>query len=459
VDNGNGTYTYTPAATGSRTFTYTVTDDDGQTSTSTVTLTTYNSRDDLATVNESALADGNGGGVRVITGNLLTNDVSNTSVTSLTGATLSGGVYTVSSAYGTLQVVAATGAYTYTLNNNVDNDSQSGATNTGYMDTFTYTGNGTGNGTPINLRVNIVDDAPTASNATVLVSEGSLPVYNIVMMLDVSGSMTSSAAGGQVRDVADDGSATVTTRLAMAKEGMIALVEEYFNQSSSVTITLATFSSAAQINGTYTSKEAAIAAINGLTGSGGTNYEAALDTIQTAFGTPNSAVANISYFISDGAPSVGNTTDPVGATGFDTFIASNNIQSYAIGIGSGIATTAPLNGIHNVDADGSGAADPAIIVADLNKLEEALLATVPQAFGGNVVTSGGASNVTFGADGGYIRYLDLLLDSDANGTPDQTVRFTYDVATNQLSYCWLPDFRRYHDDWCWAGLCIRYLSL
>ena len=433
VDNGNGTYTYTPAATGSRNFTYTVTDDDGQTSTSTVTLTTYNTRDDLATVNESALAEGNGGEMRVITGNLLANDAGNTSVTSLTGATLSGGVYTVSSAYGTLQVTAATGAYTYTLNNNVDNDSQSGATNTGYMDTFTYTGNSTGNGVPISLRVNIADDAPSASNATVLVSEGSLPVYNIVMMLDLSGSMSDAGTGGQVRDVADDGSATVTTRLAMAKEGMVALVNEYFNQSSSVTITLATFSTGSQINGTYASKEAAIAAINGLSSSGSTNYEAALNTIQTAFGTPNSSVANISYFISDGAPNGGNMIDPVGASGFDTFVANNNIQSYAIGIGSGIATTAYLNAIHNVDADGNGIADSAIIVADLNKLEEALVATVPQAFGGNVVTSGGASNVTFGADGGSIRYLDLLLDSDANGTPDQTVRFTYDATTHQIS--------------------------
>ncbi|HSH72612.1 MAG TPA: Calx-beta domain-containing protein [Methylophilaceae bacterium] len=433
VDNGNGTYTYTPAATGSRNFTYTVTDNDGQTSTSTVTLTTYNTRDDLATVNESALAEGNGGGARVVTGNLLANDAGNTSVTSLTGATLSGGVYTVSSAYGTLQVTAATGAYTYTLNNNVDNDTQSSATNTGYMDTFTYTGNSTGNGTPINLRVNIVDDAPTATNATVVVAEASLQAFNIVMMLDVSGSMTEASNGGQVRDVADDGSATITTRLAMAKAGMIALVEEYFSQSSSVTITLATFSTASQINGTYTSKDAAITAINGLTGSGGTNYEAALNTIKTAFGTPSQSVSNISYFISDGAPNGGNTTNPVGASGFGTFVTNNHIQSYAIGIGSGIATTAPLNAIHNVDADGSGAADAAIIVADLNKLETALISTVPHAFGGNVVTSGGASNVTFGADGGFIRYIDLMLDSDGNGTADQSVRFTYNAATHQIT--------------------------
>ena len=252
-------------------------------------------------------------------------------------------------------------------------------------------------------------------------------------MLDVSGSMTSQGAGGQVRDEDAAGNATITTRLAMAKAGMVALVEEYFSQSSSVTITLGTFSGSAQLNGTFTSKEAAIAAINSLTGSGGTNYEAALNTIIGAFGTPDPAVANIAYFISDGAPSVGNTTDPVGATGYGTFVTTNNIQSYAVGIGSGIATIAPLNNIHNVDADGSGVTDPAIIVPDLNQLESALVSTVPQAFGGSVVNASGASSVTFGADGGYVQYIDLMLDSDANGVPDQSVRFTYNIATNQIS--------------------------
>ena len=72
---------------GTRTFTYTITDDDGQTSPGTVTLTTFNSRDDLATVQESALPDGTGGGVRVVSGNLFTNDAGLTgNITALTNA-------------------------------------------------------------------------------------------------------------------------------------------------------------------------------------------------------------------------------------------------------------------------------------------------------------------------------------------------------------------------------------
>src|SRR5690606_20643471 len=57
----------------------------------------------------------------------------------------------------------------------------------------------------------------------------------------------------------------------------------------------------------------------------------------------------------------------------------------------------------------------------------------PNAFNGNVAGTGGASNVTFGADGGYIRYIELMLDSNADGVADQLVRFTYDKATGQIT--------------------------
>ena len=52
---------------------------------------------------------------------------------------------------------------------------------------------------------------------------------------------------------------------------------EYFNQAQNVAITLVTFSGGATIinpGAPYTTKDAAIAAIMGATGSGGTNYEA-----------------------------------------------------------------------------------------------------------------------------------------------------------------------------------------
>jgi Ca2+-binding RTX toxin-like protein len=155
--------------------------------------------------------------------------------------------------------------------------------------------------------------------------------------------------------------------------------------------------------------------------------------MQNAFGTPSSSVTNISYFLSDGAPSSAAAATNTAISNYIAFATTHNIQSYAVGIGTGIADVSYLNNLHNVDADVSGGTDAAIIVPDLNKLDETLIATVPSAFTGNVAGTGGASNVTFGADGGYIRYIEIQLDSDGNGSLDQTVRFTYDQATNQIT--------------------------
>ena len=440
VNNGDGTYTYTPSATGTASFTYTLTDDDGQSSSATVSIQTVTAKDDLATVHESALPTGTGGGTAVVSGNLLTNDGSGTSITNVNGITdgsaqdtdARAGYIGVTTAQGRL-VVDSTGAgaggYTYTLVNPANNGT--GATNTGVTEVFNYTSNTSSAA----LRVTVVDDQPAAYNNVVQISEDALPSYNLVLVLDVSGSMTVAGAGGEVQRVNADGSITVTTRLAMAKEAMAALVSEYFNQAQAVSITLVTFSSAATVinpGAPYTSKDDAIAAINGLTGSGGTNYESALTAVQSAFGTVNPAVQNSVYFISDGEPSVGNLTTPAASSGYTSFISTNAIDSFAVGIGTGIANTGPLNSIHNVDADGNGVSDGAIIVPDLNQLSASLLSTIPVAYGGNVVHGGDAGSA-FGADGGHVQTVSLMLDSNGDGTADQNVTFTYNAATHQIT--------------------------
>ena len=436
VYNGNDTWTYTPSAIGSASFTYTLTDEDGQTSTATVTLNTVSGRDDLATVHESALANGTGGGTILATGNLLTNDGGGAGINNINGITDGSGSDTdsragyigVNTSLGRLIVdTTGTGAgdYTYTLTSPADNSAA--ANDLSVNDVFNYVSNV---GTSAALRVTVVDDKPVAYDRVIEVSENPLPSYNLVLVLDVSGSMTTTSAGGAARQVNSDGSTTITTRLAMAKAALVQLVEEYYNQAQNVAIRLITFSNSASIlNGgaAYTTKEDAIAGINSMTGTGGTNYEAALDAVQTAFGTVDPAVRNAVYFLSDGEPSVGNTTDPVGVTGYDTFIANNNIDSYGVGVGTGIANPQHLNTIHNVDADGSGSTDAAIIVPDLNELDSALLSTVPPAFGGNLVAGNNAGNV-LGADGGYVQTITLLLDSDGDGVPDQNVTFTYSPA-------------------------------
>ncbi|MDI1361146.1 Ig-like domain-containing protein [Methylotenera sp.] len=445
------TYTYSPAATGTGSFTYTLTDQDGQTSVATVNLQAFNSHDDLATVNESALADGTGGGVKVTSGTLFTNDsaapgplsgaitaVAAGANTTIISNTAVGTVHTIVTNYGTLVVDYATGnngTYSYTLNNKVDNDTQTGATNTEFVETFTYTRTG---GTA-NLVVSIKDDVPTAVNGTIEVPQSTnVTNYNLVLMLDVSGSMSATNSGGGVRVVDANGNVAISTRLAVAKQAMVDLVSRYFDESASVSVKFGVFSSTAQTdNIVYTTKAAAIAAINGLANlASGTDYQDGLTTMVSMFGTVDTAKSNIGYFISDGVPTEQDTVNPANTSGYTAFLAANpSVKSYAIGIGGGINNTVPLDGIHNVDADGNNVKDSAILVNDLNGLSAALTATIPVSFGGSIGSKTATSFADFGADGGHIEYIDMLLDSNDAGTvPDTVVRFTYNATTNQITY-------------------------
>jgi Mg-chelatase subunit ChlD len=445
VDNGSY-YTYTPpAGPGTATFTYTLTDDDGQTSTATATINVRGASDDLATVHESALIDG--AGIRVVTGNLFANDIGNTSLSSITLTstnsaisnpnivtnTTVGNITTVVSQIGTLVVDRTTGAYTYTLNKAANNSA--GASNASVDESFSYTGNASS----ATLRVTVMDDRPVAANITVELPENPLPKYSLVLTVDCSGSMSD-----QVRSVAADGTVTLTSRLAVAKAALIALVEEYYSQSADVQVKIVRFEGTASIlNGgsAYASKEAAITAINALSASGGTNYEAALVQTQSALGaSPDPTRANIVYFLSDGDPTSGNTTAPVTVSGYSTYLNLHpEVQSYGVGVGAGIVNVTHLNQINNTDALGDGVRDPAIIVEDVNKLESSLLSTVPAAYGGNIISANTASSITFGADGGYVSQITLMLDTDNNNaTAEVPVIFTYNNATNQIT--WLGGF-------------------
>ena len=452
VLSGDGTYyTYTPTGLpGTPTFTYTITDDDGQTSTATVSVGVYGSGDDLSTIQESALVGG--AGTTTVSGNLFSNDMGNTSLTSVTLAsantglpgevnivsnTTVGNIITVVSQIGTLVVDKTTGAYTYTLNHSADNT----ASNMSVEETFNYVGNNSSAA----LRVTVQDDMPVAANVTVEIPENTLPKYTLVLTLDCSGSMSD-----QVQSVAADGTVTLTTRMAMQNSAVSALITEYFSQATDVSVKIVAFGTSAAImnNGNaFTDKDAAIAAVNTLVAGSSvingvaignmTNYADALVKTQTALGgTIDAARSNIVYFLSDGNPTQGDTVAPVTSSGYATYLTLHpEINSFGVGVGSGITNVSHLNQIHTVDALGDGTRDPAIIVADVNKLEESLISTVPAAYGGNVISANSAQSVTFGADGGYVNQVSLMLDIDGNpATAEQLVTFNYNNATDQITW-------------------------
>jgi len=453
VDNGNGTYTYTPSGPGTPTFTYTVTEDTGQASTATVTLNVVAAGDDFATVQESALPTGTGGGTTIASGNLFANDGGlNTSIANikLGASTITdgsgldtdarAGYIGVNDGSGTLVVhtAAGTGAgdYTYTLNSAATNAAPGGATDTFIVKDFTYTGNAT----TAALHVTIQDDKPKATDAIVSVPESITPSFSLVLVLDVSDSM--GAPYGEVKHVNADGSVTTTDRYTMAKAALVSLVQEYFNQSPDVSVKLIYFSATATTVGggtgtAYTDVTSAINAINGIPApGGGTNYSDALTQAQAAMGTPSASRSNVVYFLSDGVPSAGNQTDPVGAgSGYSTYLTTNatTLKSYAVGIGTGIASVGFLDQINNVDLLGDGVADPAIMVPDLNLLSQQLLSTVPVGAGGNVVAGVGSQTTSFGADGGFVKNIVISLDSNADGVPDTPVTFTYSPGANTVT--------------------------
>jgi Ca2+-binding RTX toxin-like protein len=450
VDNGTY-YTYTPpasvASTTTNTFTYTVTDDDGQTSTTTVNIKVIPRYDDLGSVDESALEQG--AGTTVCTGNLFP-DAGNTSLSSITLAstnaaisnpnilsnTTSGNFITVVSQIGTLVVDKTTGSYTYTLNKAANNSAV--ADNNSVEELFTYTGNNAGVEGTHQLHIAVSDDKPLASNVTVEIPQNPMPKFTVVLTIDTSGSM-----GDSVQGIDTNGAVILTNRLAVAKLAMIALVEQYYHYSSDVAIKIVNFNTNSTIlNGgaAYTTEAAAITAINGLVSGGNTNYSAALTSVQTAMGTTlDTSRTNAVYFLSDGDPTTGNTTDPVGAgSGYTSYLTLHpELKSFAVAVGSGISNTAFLNQIHNADALGDGVRDPALVVADVSQLSAVLLSTVPVSYGSDSIATNSASNISFGADGGYVKEITLKLDTDGNPNavgPETPVTFTYNKALNQITW-------------------------
>jgi len=118
---------------------------------------------------------------------------------------------------------------------------------------------------------------------TVKVVEGKLEIStNLVVTLDVSGSMNGA-------------------RLALAKKSLVALINQYKAEGATY-VNLTTFSNSGNNIG-WMDADTAITAINNLSATGYTNYEAAIkETTQNIDFTGYEASRTLAYFISDGDP-------------------------------------------------------------------------------------------------------------------------------------------------------------
>jgi len=398
------------------TFTYTIRDGDGDESTTTLTINVADSKlvasvDQDVTVYEKAL-DLTKDGQDLAPGTVTGSDPSNTGETAtgtLVGAVTGGSgaltyslVGSATGTYGQIQL-NADGTYTYTLTSAPKTTPNANDGANTLSESFTYKAtDALGNSTTSTIVVNIVDDVPKAVTSDRSVAAVEID-SNLLIVLDISGSMV------------DPSGVPGLSRLDLAKQAISALLDKY-DDLGDVKVQLVTFSSSAtDRTSVWVDVATAKSILAGLTAGGGTNYDAAVAMMQTAFNTSGklTGAQNVGYFFSDGKPTTGQEIGTADETALKNFLDANNIKNYAIGLGSGVsnANLDPLayDGISHTNTN-------AVVVTDLNQLNSVLSGTVEGApVTGSLLGEGG----TFGADGGFIK--SIVVD----GTT-----YTYDPRAN-----------------------------
>jgi hypothetical protein len=422
-------------------FTYTIADADGSTSTTTLTVTTDSTVTavaDNATVFEAALASGTQPTLtsEAVTGNLLANDTGvsgTTQITNVNGVTPVGGVITISDATGTLVVYTqATGGfvkgdYVYTLNS---------ATNQGVNDapSFSYVLTNSFNGQTTNstLNINIVDDAPVRiGDITQTLTSPSLTTYNLVLVIDRSGSMAFDAAGRASTDPLFD---PASARMLIAKDALAELVKK-FDGLGNVNVKIVDFATgASETNWYIDDTTGAIDYINNIQPTGGTEYTTALNELVTGYTQPP-ADKTLIYFVTDGDPNAGfalTTTSTPTIAQWENFVqntsaAGNTAPSIAFGVGIGptvsLTNLLPIAYPNNDTDPVDGQEDYAIRVVNPSDLAASLLATVDGGLVAGTVSvvsgAGSTSGFLLGADGGSVQSIlvDGVTYSYASGGP------------------------------------------
>ena len=400
VYKGTPNLVTTPTATD--TFTYTIRDGDGDQSTATVTFNLTDSglkvtSASQTTVFENALdlvKDGADLAQGTVTGSTPAS-TAETATGDLT-TTTTGGVgpltFTLQGSttgtYGVLQL-GSDGKYTYTLTSAPKTTPNANdGPNTVVGETFNYQAKDSlGNTTTGTIQINIVDDVPKAVAAERSVTTVKVD-SNLLLTIDVSGSM------------GDPSGVPGLNRLQLAKQAINALLDKYAGMGDVMVQVVAFSSSATDVSGGWVTVAQAKAFVASLTAGGGTNYDAAVATSQTAFnmGGKLTGAQNVGYFFSDGAPTAGQNISASDEVALKAFLDANSIKNYAIGLGTGVSNA----NLNPLAYDGSTHTDTnAVVVTDLSQLNSVLAGTVIAPTVTGTLLEGGS----FGADGGFIKSI------------------------------------------------------
>ena len=474
----DGEYSYTLTAASvpvgaSEVFTYTLKDGDGDTDPATLTiniaqdtrvpvLTIGNAMVDEEGLPEGTAASGNS---EIFNGSFTIN----TQGENLTTLTIGGQAYNLTSGgsqtlinntEGMLTVTGVSGPtagvytvnYTYTLKDNVLTHNVQGNSDTANGPSFVVSAtDASGDSGTGNLQVVISDDAPIANAVTNAGQATQVQNTNLMLILDISGSM------------GDPSGYQGMTRMQVMQKSALELLDKY-SAYGSVMVNIVTFStSAANPTGVWVSIDVAKAIILGLTPTDSTNYDDALNEAIKAFGDTGKLAnaQNVSYFMSDGLPNAsslsgtpatvpdgnnslggGNGIDGDGTTlsgetkDWADFLTANNINSYALGMGSG-ATQSALDPIaYNGVSGASPANTTAVVVTDFSQLTATLLSTVvAPPLAGQLINGVAASA---GADGGWLNAITVggvtytyNQKTDSAGVSGGTSAGTFNTTTNE----------------------------
>ncbi|MBL0507784.1 retention module-containing protein [Aeromonas caviae] len=474
----DGEYSYTLTAASvpvgaSEVFTYTLKDGDGDTDPATLTINiAQDTRVPVltignATVDEEGLPEGTAasGNSEIFNGSFTIN----TQGENLTTLTIGGQSYNLTSGgsqtlinntEGMLTVTGVSGPtagvytvnYTYTLKDNVLTHNVQGNSDTANGPSFVVSAtDASGDSGTGNLQVVISDDAPIANAVTNAGQATQVQNTNLMLILDISGSM------------GDPSGYQGMTRMQVMQKSALELLDKY-SAYGSVMVNIVTFStSAANPTGVWVSVDVAKAIILGLTPRDSTNYDDALNEAIKAFGDTGrlANAQNVSYFMSDGLPNAnslsgtpatvpdgnnslggGNGIDGDGTTlsgetkDWADFLTANNINSYALGMGSG-ATQSALDPIaYNGVSGASPANTTAVVVTDFSQLTATLLSTVvAPPLAGQLINGVAASA---GADGGWLNAITVggvtytyNQKTDSAGVSGGTSVGTFNTATNE----------------------------
>ncbi len=284
---------------------------------------------------------------------------------------------------------------------------------------------GTGIGTIIDDDVNL----PDAVDDTASVVEGNSINYQLMLVVDRSGSM----------DDNPDGPGGYASRLQLAVSSLKNLIDSYTaSTSGTVQVKIVQFAdSAGYLAGSdhsFVDAATAKSLLDTLTTGGNTDYDHALAVAAGGIGNAgwvqsSATTQGLVSFVSDGKPTDGdlewsgffpswnpNEVDSQEEWAWQQTLNDKGVQAIAVGVGAGIAgSSSGLDALGTVAFTPStgGYADsdsPVIVVATDSELSAALIGTTPSVVTGNVI-----ANDSSGLDGFPAAPANKLVDVDLSG--------------------------------------------